>query len=83
MLQDPECSRFSINLAVPSKRSSHYMKGLLIGAMSMLGVAVIVVVALLWVWSISKKERAAKSYTEVKKQVEPEAGRKRCYLFFN
>lgn len=62
--------------AVPTKRSSHYIKGLLIGAMSMLGVALIVVVALLWVWSLSKKERAAKKYTEVKKQVEPEAGTK-------
>ncbi|XP_021761680.1 LRR receptor-like serine/threonine-protein kinase FEI 2 [Chenopodium quinoa] len=62
--------------AVPTKRSSHYIKGLLIGAMSMLGVALLVVVALLWVWSVSKKERAAKKYTEVKKQVEPEAGTK-------
>ncbi|KNA09290.1 hypothetical protein SOVF_154970 [Spinacia oleracea] len=62
--------------AGPSKRSSHYVKGLLIGAMSMLGIALLVVIALLWVWSVSKKERAAKKYTEVKKQVEPEAGTK-------
>lgn len=40
----------------------------------MLGVALIVVTAFLWVWSVSKKERAVKKYTEVKKQVEPEAG---------
>lgn len=62
--------------AGPTKRSSHYIKGLLIGAVSMLGVALIVVTAFLWVWSVSKKERAVKKYTEVKKQVEPEAGTK-------
>ena len=52
----------------------------MIGAISMLGVAVIVLVAFLWSWSLSKKETAAKRYTEVKKQVEPEAGKIR-YLF--
>uniref|UniRef100_A0A7C9EU96 Protein kinase domain-containing protein n=1 Tax=Opuntia streptacantha TaxID=393608 RepID=A0A7C9EU96_OPUST len=61
---------------VPSKRPSHYSRGLLIGAISMLGVAVIVLVAFLWSWSLSKKDTAAKRYTEVKKQVEPEAGTK-------
>ncbi|KAJ8452363.1 hypothetical protein Cgig2_006168 [Carnegiea gigantea] len=63
-------------ISVPSKRPSHYVKGLLIGAMSMLGVALLVLLAFLWVWSPSKKERAAKKYTEVKKQVEPEASTK-------
>ncbi|KAJ8423170.1 hypothetical protein Cgig2_020969 [Carnegiea gigantea] len=66
----------SIVVAVPSKRPSHYIKGLLIGAISMLAVAVIVLVVFLWSWSLSKKERAAKRYTEVTKQVEPEAGTK-------
>lgn len=66
----------SDEVAVPSKRPSHYVKGLLIGAMSMLGVALLVLLAFLWVWSPSKKERAAKKYTEVKKQVEPEASTK-------
>lgn len=61
---------------VPSKRPSHYIKGLLIGAISMLAVAVIVLLAFLWSWSLSKKEKAAKRYTEVTKQVEPEAGTK-------
>jgi len=41
----------------------------------MLGVALAVLLAFLWVWSLSKKERAAKKYTEVKKQVEPEASK--------
>ncbi|KAH9616884.1 hypothetical protein KSS87_015934 [Heliosperma pusillum] len=63
-------------MAVPSKHSSHYIKGIVIGAVSMLGVALIVLVAFLWGWSVSKKERAAKKYTEVKKQVEPNAGTK-------
>ncbi|KAK9995953.1 hypothetical protein SO802_020639 [Lithocarpus litseifolius] len=62
--------------AVPSKRSSHYIKGVLIGAMSTMGVALVVVLALLWVWLQSKKERAARKYTEVKKQVEKDASTK-------
>ena len=56
-----------------SKRSSHYIKGVLIGAMSTMGVALVVVLALLWVWLQSKKERAARKYTEVKKQVDKDA----------
>ncbi|KAF3958028.1 hypothetical protein ACB098_04G116100 [Castanea mollissima] len=62
--------------AVPSKRSSHYIKGVLIGAMSTMGLALIVVLALLWVWLQSKKERAARKYTEVKKQVDKDASTK-------
>ncbi|GAB4860707.1 hypothetical protein Ancab_035870 [Ancistrocladus abbreviatus] len=62
--------------AVPSKRSSHYTKGVLIGAVSTSGVAFIVVFTFLWIRLLSKKERAAKKYTEVKKQVEHDAGTK-------
>ncbi|XP_075660749.1 LRR receptor-like serine/threonine-protein kinase FEI 2 [Castanea sativa] len=62
--------------AVPSKRSSHYIKGVLIGAMSTMGLALVVVLALLWVWLQSKKERAARKYTEVKKQVDKDASTK-------
>lgn len=41
--------------------------------MSTMGVALVVVLALLWVWLQSKKERAARKYTEVKKQVDKDA----------
>lgn len=61
---------------VPTKRSSHYIKGVLIGAMSTMGLALVVLLALLWVWLLSKKERTAKRYTEVKKQVDKEASTK-------
>ncbi|KAK6924956.1 Serine-threonine/tyrosine-protein kinase, catalytic domain [Dillenia turbinata] len=60
----------------PSKKSSHYVKGLLIGVMSTLAVALGILFSLIWVWMLSKKERAVKRYTEVKKQVEPEASTK-------
>lgn len=60
-------------IAVPPKRSSHYIKGVLIGAMSMMGLALVMLLAFLWVCLLTKKERAAKKYKEVKKQVEPEA----------
>ncbi|KAL6559463.1 hypothetical protein OROGR_004580 [Orobanche gracilis] len=61
--------------ALEHKRSSHYIKGLVIGAMAMLGFAVILLLGFLWIKLLRKKERAAKKYTEVKKQVlqEPRA----------
>ncbi|GER50002.1 leucine-rich repeat protein kinase family protein [Striga asiatica] len=54
------------------KKSSHYIKGLVIGAMSMLGFAIILLLGFLFIWLFTKKERAAKKYTEVKKQVHQE-----------
>ena len=53
------------------KRSSHLIKGILIGAMSTMAIAFIVIFVFLWVWMLSKKERKVKKYTEVKKQKEP------------
>ncbi|GER38556.1 leucine-rich repeat protein kinase family protein [Striga asiatica] len=49
------------------KRSSRYVKGLVIGAMSMLGFAIILLLGFLLILLLTKKERAAKKYTEVKK----------------
>ncbi|XP_011071715.1 LRR receptor-like serine/threonine-protein kinase FEI 2 isoform X2 [Sesamum indicum] len=58
--------------ATVHKRPSHYVKGLVIGAVSMLGFAVILLLGFVWIWFLTKKERAAKRYTEVKKQVHQE-----------
>ena len=74
-----------------SKRSSHYIKGVLIGAASTMGLALVVLLALLWVWSLSKKERAVRKYIVVKKLVDQEAGELNafsisafhlCFFFF-
>ncbi|XP_059303879.1 LRR receptor-like serine/threonine-protein kinase FEI 2 [Lycium ferocissimum] len=62
--------------AVPTKRSSHYIRAAVIGAISTLGFVLIVLFIFLWVWLLSKKERAAKKYTEVKKQVHKEPSAK-------
>ncbi|KAI4336044.1 hypothetical protein L6164_014620 [Bauhinia variegata] len=62
--------------AVPTKRSSHYIKGLLIGAISTMGIALVIVLSLLWICLLSKKEKAVRKYAEVKKQVDPEASTK-------
>ncbi|XP_050376616.1 LRR receptor-like serine/threonine-protein kinase FEI 2 [Argentina anserina] len=62
--------------AVPAKRSSHYIKGLLIGVMSTMAVALFILLGFLWARLLSKKERVAKKYTEVTKQVNQEAGTK-------
>ncbi|TQD81407.1 hypothetical protein C1H46_033048 [Malus baccata] len=64
------------NAVMPSRRSSHYIKGVLIGAMSALGFAFFTLLTFLWVRFLSKKERVAKKYTEVKKQVNQEASTK-------
>uniref|UniRef100_A0A5B6ZPL5 Putative Leucine-rich repeat protein kinase family protein isoform 1 n=1 Tax=Davidia involucrata TaxID=16924 RepID=A0A5B6ZPL5_DAVIN len=62
--------------AVPTKRSSHYFKGALIGAMSTMGLALIMLLIFLWIWLLSKKERVAKKYTEVTKQAHQETSTK-------
>ncbi|KAL2453548.1 Leucine-rich repeat protein kinase family protein [Abeliophyllum distichum] len=62
--------------AVPTKRSSRYIKGAVIGAMSTLGFAFVVLLGFLWVRLLTKKERAAKRYTEVKKQVQQDPSAK-------
>lgn len=51
-----------------AKKSSHYLKGLVIGAMSVLGLTIIVVLLFLLARLLTKKERAAKRYSDVKKQ---------------
>ncbi|KAG4929993.1 hypothetical protein JHK85_047524 [Glycine max] len=61
---------------IPTKRPSHYMKGVLIGAMAILGLALVIILSFLWTRLLSKKERAAKRYTEVKKQADPKASTK-------
>lgn len=58
--------------AVPTKRSSHYIRAAVIGAISTLGFVLIVLFIFLWIWLLTKKERTAKKYTEVKKQVHKE-----------
>ncbi|KAM7274311.1 hypothetical protein ACFE04_028975 [Oxalis oulophora] len=60
----------------PSRSSSHYVKGILIGVISTLAFALVTILALVWYRIPSKKERAAKRYMEVKKQVLQEAGTK-------
>ncbi|KAK4744474.1 hypothetical protein SAY87_010786 [Trapa incisa] len=59
-----------------AKESSHYMKGVVIGAMSTMGLALVILLAFLWVCLLARKERAAKKYTEVKKQVDSEPSTK-------
>lgn len=51
------------------------MKGVMIGAMSTMGLALVVILSFLWICLLSKKERAAKRYTEVKKQVDQESSK--------
>ncbi|RZC60729.1 hypothetical protein C5167_022491 [Papaver somniferum] len=52
----------------PTKRSFRYLKGILIGAMSAVGLAIVILFCFFGIRLVSKKERAAKRYNEVKKQ---------------
>ncbi|CAN8251857.1 unnamed protein product [Cochlearia groenlandica] len=65
----------------PPKRSSRLIKGILIGAMSTMAIAFIVIFMFLWVWMLSKKENKVKKYTEVKKQKEPSETSKKLITF--
>lgn len=58
---------------VPTKRSSHYIKGVLIGVMSTMALMLVMLLAFLWICLLSKKERGVKRYAVVKKQVDQEA----------
>ena len=59
------------------------MKAVLIGAVATLGLALIITLSLLFIRSTSKKERAAKKYTEVKKQVDPSASKGNISIMTN
>lgn len=52
------------------------MKGVLIGAVATMGLAFVTILSFLWIRLLTKKERVAKKYTEVKKQVDPAASKK-------
>jgi len=43
------------------------MKGVLIGAMTIFGLALVIILSFLWTRLLSKKERATKRYTEEQK----------------
>jgi len=59
------------------------LKAVLIGAVATLGLALIITLSLLWVRSSSKKERAVRKYTEVKKQVDPSASKSDVFITTN
>ncbi|KAL9314248.1 hypothetical protein ACSQ67_019700 [Phaseolus vulgaris] len=61
---------------VPARRSSHYVKWLLVGAITIMGLVLVITLSSLWICLLSKKERAARRYIEVKDQLNPESSRK-------
>ncbi|KAL5976518.1 hypothetical protein ACLOJK_020851 [Asimina triloba] len=66
----------SRDASVPAKRSSHYLNGVLIGAMSTLGLALVVLLTFLWISLLSKRGKMCKRYTKVEKQLDQETGAK-------
>lgn len=53
---------------MPTKRLSHYLNGILIGAMSTMGLALVVLLSFLWICLLSKKGKLGEKYTKVNKQ---------------
>ncbi|KAL0355899.1 UNVERIFIED_CONTAM: LRR receptor-like serine/threonine-protein kinase FEI 1 [Sesamum radiatum] len=64
VLPHAESDEATVSNSTVHKRPSHYVKGLVIGAVSMLGFAVILLLGFVWIWFLTKKERAAKRYTK-------------------
>lgn len=51
------------------KKSSHYLNGILIGSMSTIGVALLVVLSVLWICLLSRSEKLSGKYFKVDKQL--------------
>ncbi|KAF6159926.1 hypothetical protein GIB67_033010 [Kingdonia uniflora] len=67
---------YGVDAPVSSKRSYHYLKGLFIGVLCTMAIALVVLLSFLWVRILSKKERAAKKYREFNKQTNREISTK-------
>lgn len=59
-----------------TKHSAHYIKGLVIGAMSTMGLLILILLTFLSICIKSKKERSLRKYKQVKKQVHHESSTK-------
>ncbi|XXG40162.1 hypothetical protein AAC387_Pa01g0948 [Persea americana] len=59
---------------VPTKRLSRYLNGILIGAMSTMGLALLVLLSFLWICLLSKKGKLSEKYTKVNKQLDRDKG---------
>lgn len=59
---------------MPTKRLSRYLNGILIGAMSTMGLALLVLLSFLWICLLSKKGKLSEKYTKVNKQLDRDKG---------
>ncbi|CAA6659052.1 unnamed protein product [Spirodela intermedia] len=59
-----------------SKKSSHYLNGILIGSMSTIGVALLVVLCVLWICLLSRSEKLSGKYFKVDKQLAEDSSTK-------
>ncbi|XP_042453281.1 LRR receptor-like serine/threonine-protein kinase FEI 1 isoform X2 [Zingiber officinale] len=59
----PELASFS------SKRSSHFLNGIIIGAVTTMALALVAILAFLWICLLSRKERLAGNYVKMQKQL--------------
>ncbi|XP_042426520.1 LRR receptor-like serine/threonine-protein kinase FEI 2 isoform X1 [Zingiber officinale] len=59
-----------------SKRTSHFLNGIIIGAVTTMAFALVTILAFLWICLLSRKERLAGTYVKVKKQLVQDGGSK-------
>ncbi|KAL4199881.1 hypothetical protein AMTRI_Chr03g146990 [Amborella trichopoda] len=63
--------------AVPPRRAtSHYVNGVLIGAMSTLGLALFMLLSFLWICFLSRKGKLGKNYSNIGKKIDQDSGTK-------
>ena len=60
---------------IPTRKTSHFLNGVLIGAMSTMGLALLVILGFLWVCLLSRKGKMGKKYIKVDKQRVQDVGK--------
>lgn len=58
-----------------TRRTPHFLNGVLIGAMSTLGLALVAILGFLWICLLSRKGNLSEKYVKVDKQHVPDRGK--------
>ncbi|CAL9077078.1 LRR receptor-like serine/threonine-protein kinase FEI 2 [Musa acuminata AAA Group] len=62
--------------SIPTKRSSHFLNGVILGAMTTMALALVSILGFLWICLLSRKEKLAENYVKVQKQLVQDVGTK-------
>uniref|UniRef100_A0A804IV40 Protein kinase domain-containing protein n=1 Tax=Musa acuminata subsp. malaccensis TaxID=214687 RepID=A0A804IV40_MUSAM len=62
--------------SIPTKRSSHFLNGVILGAMTTMALALVSILGFLWICLLSRKEKLAENYVKAQKQLVQDVGTK-------